>query len=417
MSLPAEFVLGLYIGLLTGIIPALVSGVLGFVFKYFTGVTLPGLGVVVLAVAIAGVNGGLLGLVDPTVSQSPRLLVALVVIMMLALYAHSQGDKLGATMPRRFSLRTLRKQTLSTDVISVVGGIGQVTVTPVGEVDDVEGYPPLGPELRAELSEGSWDLPADLPIAELELRLEDRLRTDYDLADVTVSMDDRGRASIAAAPPMGGLSRRVPSGHRAVSVAALVPTGIARGELVRIEAGDDRFEGVVVSARSSPLGSGEPVATDGGSTPATDGGTPTVTSSVPASSSAPTTTGGDGRVTVALPRARALELLACDRGRVVVRSRGTRREFELLSLFRRSGKRIAKLTVQGGGPLDGTSIGAAAIRDTQDVAVLAVRSVRADTGKRSWSFSPDGSTLLTAGDELFVVGSRSAIDAIRGEAS
>ncbi|WP_248515444.1 potassium channel family protein [Salinarchaeum laminariae] len=427
MSLPSEFVLGLYIGLLTGIIPALVSGVLGFVFKYFTGVTLPGLGVVVLAVAIAGVNGGLLGLIDPTVSQSPRLLVALVVIMMLALYAHNQGDKLGATMPRRFSLRSLRKQTLSADVISVVGGIGQVTVTPVGEVDDVEGYPPLGPDLRAELSEGTWDLPADLPISELETRLEDRLRTDYDLADVTVSMDDRGQASIAAAPPMGGLSRRVPSGHRAVSVAALVPTGIARGELVRIEVGNERFDGVVVSARSaSASGSGSSTATDGGAPVAsgngghllTDGGgSGDAASILPATTSAPTTTGGDGRVTVALPRSRALQLLSHDRARIVVRSRGRRREFELLSLFRRSGKRIAKLTVTAGGPLDGTSIGEAAVRDRSNVAVLAVRSVRSDTGKRTWTFSPDGSTTLTAGDELFVVGSRGAIDAFQGEAA
>lgn len=406
MSLPAEFVLGLYIGLLTGIIPALVSGVLGFVFRYFTGVTLPGLGVVVLAVAIAGVNGGLLGLIDPTVTQSPRLLVALVVVMMLALYAHNQGDKLGAAMPRRFSLRSLRRQTLSADVVSVVGGIGQVTVRPVGEVDDVEGYPQLGAELRTELSEGSWDLPADLPIPELEARLEDRLRTDYDLADVTVSIDERGRASIAAAPPMGGLSRRVPEGHRAVSVAALVPTGIARGERVRIETGEERFEGTVVSARSTPDGgkSTAPVVTDGGVAPAT----------VPAAPSAPTTSGGDGRVTVALPRARATKLLSHDRGRVVVLSRGTRREFELLSLFRRAGKRIAKVTLRTGGHLDGTTIGEAAIRDEYGVAVLAVRGTRGDGSRRSWTFSPDGETPLTSGDEVFVVGARDAIDSFRG---
>ena len=405
MSLPAEFVLGLYIGLLTGIIPALVSGVLGFVFKYFTGVTLPGLGVVVLAVAVAGVNGGLLGLIDPTIQQSPRLLVALTVVMMLALYAHSQGDKLGASLPRRFSLRSLRRQTLSADVISVVGGIGQVTIRPVGEVDDVEGYPPMGAELRTEIAADTWDLPADLPLAELEARLEDRLRTDYDLADVSVSIDERGRASIAAAPPMGGLSRRIPDGHRAVSIAALVPTGIARGDRVRIEAGEDRFEGTIVSARSdpsrpSPVGNG-PVATDGGQ--------PDGPASAPASPSAPTTTGGEGRVTVALPRNRATDLLTHDRGRVVVRSRGTRREFELLSLFRRSGKRIAKVPIGPGSSLADASIGEAAIRDVHGVAVLAVRGTRGESSKKTWTFSPDGSTVLSAGDELFVVGSRDAI--------
>ena len=49
MSLPIEILFGIYLGILTGIIPALVAGVLGFIFKYFTGVTIPGLGVVVLA--------------------------------------------------------------------------------------------------------------------------------------------------------------------------------------------------------------------------------------------------------------------------------------------------------------------------------------------------------------------------------
>ncbi|MFT4891740.1 MAG: hypothetical protein ACI9YT_002675 [Halobacteriales archaeon] len=71
-ALPIEVLYGIYPGLLTGIIPALVAGGLGFAFRYVTGVTLPGLGVVALAVAIAGVNGGLLGLLEEDVASSPR---------------------------------------------------------------------------------------------------------------------------------------------------------------------------------------------------------------------------------------------------------------------------------------------------------------------------------------------------------
>lgn len=425
MSLAADLLFGLYVGLLTGIIPALVSGVLGFVFRYFTGVTLPGLGVVVLAVAIAGVNGGLLGLQDEQITQSPGLLIALVIVMMLALYAHSQGDKLGASLPRRFSLKQLRRQTLSADVVSVVGGIGQVTVTPAGEVDDLEGYPPLPEALRQELSTGSWDFPADVPLDELASRLEDRLRTEYDLADVTAAIDSRGQATISAAPPMGGLSRRVPDGHRAVSVSALVPTGVARGEQVWIEFDDERFEGTVVSARSSPDG-GLPtgksgVATDGGSrtgaphSPSSlrsDGGESE--EDAPVVQTAPTTSGGEGRITVAVPRSRAVALLRADRGRVVVRSRGTRREYELLSLFRRSGKQIQKLTVRPGGRLDGRSIGDAALRPRHGVEILAVRGDHLRAGRRNWTVSPSNGVELAAGDELFVVGRREAIQAIEG---
>lgn len=58
-SFPVEVLPGLYLGILTGIIPALVAWAFGFAFEYVTGVTVPAFGVVVLAVAIAGVNGGL----------------------------------------------------------------------------------------------------------------------------------------------------------------------------------------------------------------------------------------------------------------------------------------------------------------------------------------------------------------------
>ncbi|MFC6769810.1 potassium transporter TrkA, partial [Natrinema soli] len=206
-NLPVEVLLGLYLGLLTGIVPAFVAGSLGFLVRYFTGVTIPGFGVVVLALSIASVQGGLLGLVEPTIAQSPRLLIAVLVVLMLALYAHNQGDKLGAELPRRLSFTRLRQRTLSADVVELVGSVGQVTVRPTGEIRDMEGYPPLSPSLREALKAGSWRLPADLPLSELEARIEERLRTDHDLADVDIAMDERGRATIVAAPPSGTLSR------------------------------------------------------------------------------------------------------------------------------------------------------------------------------------------------------------------
>jgi hypothetical protein len=409
-SLPVEILYGIYLGLLTGIIPALVSGSLGFLFKYVTGVTLPGLGVVVLSVAIAGVNGGLMGLLDPTVSSSPRLLVAVVVIMMLSLWAHSQGDKLGVSMPKRVTLASLRRRNISADVVDIVGGVGKVTLRPSGPVRDMEGYPPLPADLRETIAEGSWSLPADLPLAELESRLVDRLRTEYDLADAAVTLDTQGRATIAAAPPASGLSRRVPPGKRAVSVSALLPTGAARGDSVVVRTGETRVAGMLLSAKSDGSPAPAPpkadpdddgVATDGGTD---DGPVPAPT--------APTTTGGEGRLTAAVTREQARTLLGVDRAQVAVTSRGTRREFELVSLLRRSGRRFRKVSVRAGGPLDGTTIGEATIRDSYDVTVLALRHPPDETsGDRSWSFSPRGDAELSAGDELFVVGRQPALTA------
>ena len=411
MALPVEVLFGIYLGILTGIIPALIAGVLGFIFKYFTGVTIPGLGVVVLALAIAGINGGLLALNDETIRSSeraPAILTAIIVVLMLSLYAHAQGDKLGASVPKRVSLKQLRERTLSTDVVELVGGRGQVRVSVVGEVGDMEGYPPLPAETRKTIGEGEWTFPAELPLSELERRFAERLTTELELADVAVSIDEEARATVSAAPPTGGLSKRVPKGKRAVSVPALVPTGLARGDVVRVVTNDVTVEGVLLAAKSG--GKKEEKKPDppapGGSTPATDGGEP---KPAPTSATA-TTAGGEGRVTVAVDRSEAATLLRAGRGRVLVLSRGTRREFELTSLLRRAGKRFRRVSVVPGGPLDGHTIGEVGVRETYDVSILAARH------DGDWTVAPRGGQTLVAGDDLFVVGTRDAIDRFDGVA-
>jgi hypothetical protein len=400
-ALPFDILLGVYLGVLTGIIPALVSGVLGFLFKYVTDVSIPGLGVVVLALAIAGINGGLLALNDPTIRSSENaasILTAIVVVLMLALYAHAQGDKLGASAPKRLTIKSLRDRTLNTDVIELVGGRNQVRLTVLGEVSDIEGYPPLPAALRQEIGDGEWTFPADLPIAELESRFADRLQSEFDLADVTVSLDEAARARVAAAPPMGSTSRRVPAGKRAVSLSALVPSGIARGESVRIVTSETTVTGTVIAARS-----GAPTTTDSSPPPAddtlaTDGGEePPVP--LPA---AATTTGGEGRITVAVSRSDATTLLSATDPQVVVRSRGTRREFELVSLLRRSGIQFKKVTVAGGGPLDGHTIGEVGVRDSYNVLVLAANHEK-------WQVAPRGDQPLSAGDTLYVIGTSESL--------
>lgn len=432
---------GLYIGGLTAVVPALVAWTLGFTFKYFTGVTIPGFGVLVFGVAIAGIQGGLLGLLDPQFVASPTALVSALVVMMATLYAHAQGDRMGAEFPRRFTVRSLRERGISAEAVERVGRFGQVRVRTTGEVGDVEGYPPLSEDLRAEIRDGEWTFPADLPLSELERRLEDRLRTDHDLAEATATIDDRGRATVSAAPPVGALSRRVPVGERAVSVDALVPTGVARGDEVTATPirgdgvadprGEDgsagstaaSVEGTVLSARSgtgdatpaatSPVTTGAGAAASDAAAPTTAGasasasaGEPDEAASTPPSlaRTAARTTGGEGRVTVGVARSDAETLLEADAAKVVVRARGIRREFELLSLLRRHGNRMRRVEVTADSGLDGTSLGEAALRGTYRVAVLAVRR------DGEWTLAPRGATRFRAGDHLYVVGSRDSLD-------
>jgi hypothetical protein len=400
-ALPFEVLLGLYLGLLTGIVPAVVGWSLGFGFRYFTGVTMPGFAVVVLGVAIAGVNGGLLGLIDQNVTAAPaRVAVAVLVVFGITLYAHAQGDKLGANLPKRVSLRELTERTLSTDVVELVGGRGQVRVRVTGEVADVEGYPPLPADLRATIREATWTFPADVPLSELETRVADRLRTDHDLSAVSVRMDERARAEVAAAPPLGALSKRVPSGERAVSLTALVPTGLAPGDEVTVVAREATFDATVLGVTPAPTtaatgddaNEAAPAQTDGGEDDLPTPPRPT-----------PTAAGGESRITVAVDRAEATALLAVDPERLVVRSRGVRREFELVSLLRRAGRRFRRLTVREHSALDGVTLGEASVRDSYGVAVLAVRQAN---GSGGWRLAPEGSTELHAGDDLFAVGTR-----------
>lgn len=406
--LPVEVLLGVYLGLLTGIIPALVAWSLGFLFKYFTGVSVPALAVVVLGVALAGANGGLLALVDPTVTTHPnseRVVVAIIVVMMMALYAHAQGDRLGASFPHHFSLRKLRERTLSSDVVELVGGHGQVRVTVAGEVGDIEGYPPLPADLRATIRTGEWPFPADLPLTEIERRLEDRLRTTHHLAEVDVTLDERGRAHVAAAPGSHGVSARVPPGRRAVSLEGLVPTGLARGDEVTVVLEDAEISGTVVSARSNLDGS---TRSDAQLDASTDESEDSESGPRPVAKAA-TTEGGDGRVTLAVSRSDAKRLLASDRGHFVVTSRGVRGEFELLAVLQRVGARLRKLSVGEASELAGTTLGGAGIRDAYEVEVLAVRPE--DDG---WNVAPGGGTVLTPGAEVFVVGTSSAVEGFQG---
>jgi K+/H+ antiporter YhaU regulatory subunit KhtT len=103
--------------------------------------------------------------------------------------------------------------------------------------------------------------------------------------------------------------------------------------------------------------------------------------------------------------------LRADEVKVVVESRGTRREYEAVSLLRRADRRFRRLTVRAGSQLAGTTLGAARVRERYDAAVVAVRTAG------GWSLAPSGETTLSAGDELFAVGTADALDGFAGALS
>lgn len=398
-----EVLLGIYLGLLAGIFPAFVAFSIGFTFKYFTSVTVPGLGVVVLGGALAGVSGGLMGLIDSEIAESWTGVTAVLVILMSCLWAHGQGDKLGSATPRKLTLKTLREAKLSTDIAERVDSYGQIRIRPLGTIDDIEGYPPLPDDLREQLAGGSWKFPANLSIGDLERRLEERLSADHELAEVSVSIDRKGRAEVAAAPSSAGLSRRVPAGQRAVSIRTLLPTGLTRGDYVTILLSDGDVAGPVVSARSTGVSVPSDVAPEstdvsenGDASKGEDSAEPE--ESEPPVPKAPTTTGGEGQVTVAVSRDDARRILTSSFAPIVVHSRGKQREYEAIGILKGDGNRFQKLTLGEESSLVGKTIGDLQVRDTYGVAILAIHR------PTERLIAPRGSTELFGGDVLLVVG-------------
>jgi hypothetical protein len=165
---------------------------------------------------------------------------------------------------------------------------------------------------------------------------------------------------------------------------------------VTVLAPDAEVRGTVVSARC-----------EGGGAPVETAETPEVADAdaPPAPVRAPTTDGGMGRLTVAVNRTDAAPLLRASSVKVVVEPRGTRREYELISLLRRAGNRFRRLTVDGDGALAGTTLREASVRDTYGVAIVAIRK------QGGWRLAPRGDTDLAAGEELYAVGPTEQLDA------
>lgn len=387
--------LGVYLGLLAGIFPAVVAFTLGFTFRYLTGVSIPGLGVIVLAGAFAGISGGLLGLLDDEVAQSAVGMTAVLIVLMGSLWAHGQGDKLGAAVPRQLTLSGLRGTVLSADILDRVDSFGQIRIRPIGSVGDIEGYPSLTEETREAIRADVWKFPAELSIPELEVRLTEKLLDEYDLSEVSVSITADGLAEINAAPGMAGLSRRVPSGKRAASIDTLLPTGLAVGDRVQLTLPDGSVTGPVVSARTTDPNPG----TDTTDQPEDDD-TPAET---PPRS--PTTDGGDGSVTVALSAAEARRLVRAEFAKTTVQSRGKSREYEALDILQRDGNQFRLVTVDPDGPFDGVTLAESAIRARFGVAVLVIRR------RNERIVAPRGSRRLEGGDELVVTGKPDAVSA------
>jgi len=382
-SLPVAVLLGISHGLLMSLVPVVTVGTVAFVYQYTAGTELDPPVVVLCALPLGFAGGNVTGLVSVSgltaapVAVLPRLLTAALVVGLVSMYANSQSSKLAERLPRDRSQPTSRERPLAPAALEAVDGMGKVTISAVGDVRDIDGYSPLQADLRAELADQTWQLPADIPIVEMEARLEDRLRSTYDLPAVSVSVDARGTATIAAAPPSRNLAGSIPDGWRAISVETLLPMGLSAGDEVTVTAGEETVDGVV-------MGTTDDVGGD-----QWDGATPQRAA-----------TGGRGLATVAVPTIAASTLLSSEKLMLSVKPSGARDEFRAFSLLVRAGHSIRKVL------LDDRTRSTLGATD-EPVEVLAVRSA-AGGADSNWTFSPGHLN----GDAAFVLGEGPVLDRV-----
>lgn len=315
-TLPEQGLTGISFGILLGIVSGIVVILLWFLLTKLLGRSVPKSPALLIGVPIAGGLAFSVGLFERTGYWEIRLFTGTVVVVLLTLYAASQGSRLATELPSGTFVAKRHARTLSGAAIDDIDGDGSITIEPSGSVDSIEGYPELPPERRQAIEQRFWDLPGDLPLSELERRLERRLISEFELATASVAIDPRGRASLKAAPSTDGIAPNVPDGWRAVSVDTRLPTGLTIGDEISVHASDRVIDGVVLDAELD-------------ATPRT----------------APTRKldGGPGRLTVAVQTADAGAVLDADRIQISVPPQQVRHEYEAFSLLDRAGWTIKRV--------------------------------------------------------------------------
>ena len=402
MLLIDDVLLGLYIGVLTGVFAAIIVYTLTFAFTYVAGAKLSINYALMIGLGIAGVAGGpRLLMRNPEILQSVTSLVMLIVILIITFYVHKKAQDLAKSLPpKSVTVSKLRKRTLASNVVKQVGHFGQVTVRPIGEIRNIEGYPSLPAEARSMIRDDSWTLPADLPVPELEYRIKEKLEQEYHLEDAIVNIDSEGRATISAAPRVGGFSRRIPDTKRVVTVDGLLPEGLAEGDDVKMTLEETTVSGQVTSVKAA--NTTETLEhRDADQAQETNEEIPSAPVPVETDAS------GNGRTAIAIEPGDVEAVVEQDLKKLYARSKGRLKEFELVSLLHRHDLRFRKFTCRSESESLDRTLGELDLRDTYGVIVLALRRAN------EWRFAPEHTVRLKTNDELFVAGPKTSLDSFR----
>ena len=260
------------------------------------------------------------------------------------------GDRFGAAL---FALGGRRA--VDGEMSRFVKAVGRVlTVKLPEEITDIEGYDPVPPETKADLTGKTLTFPRRLTVEELRDRFVARLKDDYGVGHVDVELTDDGSVEyLAVGSRAAGVGPTLPSGTVAVAIHADPAFAASPGDQVQIWRPDDPPAQVAMAELRGTAGN---------------------------------------VVTVALDEADAASLNDATRYRLVTLPGTPSAEREFAGLLRAADETMDVVTVPAGGELVGTPVSAL------DVTIVAVRP---DNGPVE--ALPKRSRTLDVGDTVYAI--------------
>jgi hypothetical protein len=226
MFLISDLALGLFRGLMYGVIASFFIISLSMLYRYFTNENFPSFLGMILGLGIFEISGGLTAILkQPTIEGATEIIIASIVIS----WGVHTGNKLAEKIPKK----SLQFQNILKPKNK---NYTQVKLPNSQLIFDISGKSRVPKEIKDELSEREMVFPSDLPQTEIENRLKRRLITDWGVGEVDVELDNNGKIThLAISAKEKGLSEGIPKGYVAIPIKCeLLPSGLALGDIVRV---------------------------------------------------------------------------------------------------------------------------------------------------------------------------------------
>ncbi|WP_440988861.1 TrkA C-terminal domain-containing protein [Haloarchaeobius baliensis] len=125
---------------------------------------------------------------------------------------------------------------LDREVSQLVRAVGRVvTVTLPDDIDDIDGYDPVDPEVKSELAGTTFVFPRRITVADLRDRVVTRLKDDYGVGHVDVELEADGTVEyLAVGSRAAGLGPTLAPGTVAVAVQADPANAASPGDVVQL---------------------------------------------------------------------------------------------------------------------------------------------------------------------------------------